>query len=183
MIEINLLPKELRKKEVKFKFEIPLNFLLKILIIVLLIHLSLAVTAVVRKTKLDSLNKRFSEFQEKKIAYDDLKKEIETLEKDKSNLDQLKGRRVAWSEKLNFISDSIPKGIWLKELSFSKGKFKIVGSCASKRLDETERIQIFLSRLREEFKDLELGILTRRSIKGQDVIDFILSGEQIDTSN
>lgn len=183
MIEINLLPEELRRKEVKFKFEIPLGSLLKILVIVLLIHLSLAVTAAMRKAKLDSLNKRFSEFQEKKVAYDDLKKEIEILEKNKSNLDQLKGKRIIWSEKLNFISDSIPKGIWLKELSFSKGKFKIIGSCVSKRSDETERIQILLSRLRKEFKDLELGVLTRRSIKGQDIIDFIFLGEQIDTSD
>lgn len=178
MIEINLLPKELRKKEVRF--EIPLDSLLKILVIVLLIHLSLTVTTAVRKAKLDSLNKNFFEFQEKKIAYDDLKKEIEILEKNRSNLDQLKGKRIIWSEKLNFISDTIPKGIWLKELSFSKGKFKIIGSCVSKRSDETERIQIFLSRLREEFKDLELKGLTRRSIKSQDVIDFILSSEQID---
>jgi Tfp pilus assembly protein PilN len=176
MIEINLLPEEFRKRQIKFKLEIPPRLIIGGLVTILLIHLSLAIITSVRKIQLDNLNKRFPEIEAKRRAYDNLKKEIEILEKNKSVLEQLKVETL-WSKKLNFISDNIPKGVWLRKLSFSKDKFKIEGSCVSKKFDETERIRNFLNKLRSEFGNLELGALTRRSIKGQDVVDFVFSGE------
>lgn len=177
MIEINLLPEEFRRREIKFKLEIPKNLILKVLGGIVSIHLILGIITFIRKLQLDNLNKRFPKIEAEKRTYDSLKKEMEILEKNISFFNQLETKKILWSKKLNFISDHIPKGVWLRELSLSKDKFKIEGSCVSRRFDEIEKIRNFLNKLREEFRDLESGAFTRRSIRGQDVVDFVFSGE------
>jgi len=185
MIEINLLPEELRKKrrEIKVISEISKAIILRIIVIVFFIHLGLGLLTLIRLINLHRLNRIWSEFGGKREEFDNLRKEMETLEKIKLDLNKLAGIKILWSKKLNIISDKIPKGIWLREIFCSKDKFKIEASCVSKKLDKTERIRNFLENLRKDsdfskdFRSLELESVTRKSIKGQEILDFTLSGE------
>ncbi|MFH0763732.1 MAG: hypothetical protein V1927_01855 [Candidatus Omnitrophota bacterium] len=136
MIEINLLPEELKKKnEPKFKkfdlsglnidnFNIKKMPLVKIGIIAVtalaVFHLALFLVGTTCKDSLASLAKKKDALLPKKNEADSLRNELARINKKVTAIDGLMVKRFSWAKKLNSISDALTSGIWLAELSYDE---------------------------------------------------------------
>lgn len=136
MIEINLLPEELKKKnEPKFKkfdlsglsidnFNIKNIPLVKIGIIAATVltafHLTLFLVGTTSKSSLASLTKKRDVLLPEKNKADSLKDELTRINKKVTAIDGLMVKRFSWARKLNSLSDALTPGIWLTELSYDE---------------------------------------------------------------
>ena len=201
MIEINLLPEELRKKE-KIKLDLPEVLVFKILSVILIVVISAQI-----------LLSTFAVYQ--KIEFMRTKKAAETLISEDHEIAARKAQTLAmsnhlkeiramterkflWAVLLNALSDSMTKGVWLRSLSVatlvadepvSKKKEKIQkrrilnleGSVIGSG-QETAIIGKFIQQLKESprfgewFEDIKLSTINQKKIKDFDVYDFVLIG-------
>lgn len=132
MIEINLLPEEMRKKEPKFKaididmskFNVRELPLVKIAIasgaaLVVIYLILLAIGAYVQ-AELTTLNKRHEGLIPQKREADSLKVEVDTINRKMAAIDELMVKRFVWAKKLDDLGDAITPGVWLTELSYNE---------------------------------------------------------------
>lgn len=193
MIEIDLFPAELREKK-KLKLNLKPLFKTKLVYIILgsivLFHLLLQIIAMVNTRRIGALKRNCQELSSQKAEMGRLKAELVELNSKIPLIEQLIINRVAWSKKLNIISDLLVDGIWLEEISLGGDKTKadqqaleylvIRGSAASKAKDETALIGRFMQNLKDDpnfcddFIDIELGPIKKRQIARTEVMDFVL---------
>jgi Tfp pilus assembly protein PilN len=188
MIEINLLPPELRKKEPKFKIAIPKETLYlfsgAIIFFLVLIHIILMVSLSIRKAKYANLKKQWQKILPEKKKIDILKQEHKNISNKIKSINRLtKKGRINWAKKLNIISDILPDGVWLRRIDFSEGELIIEGSSVSLKGEEVMLVNKFTSALKNnndfysDFKDLDIDSIKRRQIKNIEVADFILTAK------
>ena len=185
MIELNLLPDEIKRKRRKTKITIPVELIFGIggLFVCLLIifHIMLAGTLFAKKMRYSQLSKAWDKIQPDKIRIDKLKEETSLLENRIKYVEQLTANRINWSEKLNRISDLIPRGVWLSSLVFDDPTLKLEGSAVSKQKEEMILVGQFTSGLKKDpkisadFKDIEVRSIQRRKIKTLEVVDFVMT--------
>ncbi len=195
MIEINLLPLELREKKKIITLSAFEGILkTKIIFIVfgclIFVHLFLISLTVINTKRFNSLKKTWEGLSSKSEKIDQLKRTSSDINEKISLIEQLISNRVFWSEKLNRISNLMVSGIWLNELTLQKQKAKteggfpesliIRGSAASRTKDEPALIGRFMQNLKDDpsfsadFIEIELGPIKKRLIKQTEVMDFIL---------
>ncbi|MBI5144104.1 MAG: PilN domain-containing protein [Candidatus Omnitrophica bacterium] len=130
MIEINLLPEELKKKQERFKKidiskinvqNIQVLYLAACLFgILIIIQIILFFIGIYSKSMLTSLEARYKEIFPKVKEALSLKSQVETINKKITAIDELMVKRFSWAKKLNDLSDTITPGIWLTELSYNE---------------------------------------------------------------
>ena len=130
MIEINLLPQEMRKKEPRFKgidfgeFDIKSLPFTKIAIVIgcilLMAHVMLFVLGVYSKSKAAVLLKKYNTILPERKDAISLKAQIDLINKKMAAIDELMVKRFAWAKKLNDLSDSMTPGIWLSNLEYDE---------------------------------------------------------------
>jgi len=127
MIEIDLLPPEMRKKKLELP-EIPLMPVgVGILCVFVIGSLILGLVVHRKNSQLKILRREWEERLPLKNETDGLKAEIKRLSRKKALLKDLSKRRFLWSAKLNSLSDLVPMGIWLTELSLDEmGEMKFL---------------------------------------------------------
>ena len=186
MIEINLLPKELRvvTKKIDLKTVQPVYFLYAIaaiLCILILGHIYLAGAGIVSGIKLRSLNARLNSFDSLRDELDSFKKERDMYASDAKAMQQLLKQRIEWAEKLNAISRNLPMGVWLNDVSFSQKDFTMKCSAVSLQKEEFTLINKFIDNLKKDgaffkiFGDLKLGSTQKRTIGTYEVVDFTVN--------
>jgi Tfp pilus assembly protein PilN len=181
MIEINLLPDELKLKTRRSSFEMDYLFYLipLVLLLLVLIHLSLGVVQVSKIAKISGLNRRM-------LVLEPERKKIQGMiafeqEPSRKVIEELSSKSVRWSGKLNGLSLHLPQGVWFNEISASKKELIIKGSVYSAEKREMDTINKFMSRLREDkdfmkkFGNMELGQLQTKTYGSYDVIDFVIT--------
>ncbi|MBI4431897.1 MAG: PilN domain-containing protein [Candidatus Omnitrophica bacterium] len=184
MIEINLLPEELRKKEARFVF--PAIASKKVLIRGLLVFFGVqlllflwvfaARLELVRvKAQTNALNRSLGEITR-------LKTDIAVTEGRLKDFRKVTARPFYWTTVLNAISDSVTKGIWLKSLALEAGAqntriLKLQGSVIGPG-QETAYVGKFIKELKDNpalaplFVSVELSTMSQRKISNYDVYDF-----------
>lgn len=186
-LEINLLPKELRKKRRAFRPKLSVDSLRKILGLAIaglvFIHLFIPLVTFSKKFSLGRAKKAFLNIQPQKEELDEIKNQL----KDFGNLDelfkQMKGRRPNAAQQLNIISDYLPQGVWLSGLSVSKNIWEIKGICIFGIESEMAQIGKFLqalksdARIAKDFASLELVSVERRKLGSTELADFILGSK------
>lgn len=189
MIEINLLPQDLRRKKGIDFSRIPKKKLIfAVFGSIVLLHLLFVFLTAINQKRLKSLNKTWLELSFKREKLQQLKQEWKELNTKVPLIEQLIRNRILWAEKLNRLSEALVSGVWLSELSLKtdeKDKFikylLIKGSCASRKKDEPALIGRFMQNLKEDplfsadFAEIELGPIKKRLIKQTEVMDFILT--------
>jgi len=180
MIEINLLPAELRVKEKTAKFEIRnLLYLLPVILAFLLLsHLYLLITNLALGRTLTTLNNKLAVLEPKK-------KELEkiAMTADDLTVRQFVKETISWSEKLNILSARVPSGIWFNEFVLTDKDFSLKCSVFSLEKQEITLINKFINGLKEEkkfiddFKTFELGPAQRETIGSYDILKFTLNGK------
>jgi hypothetical protein len=197
MIEINLLPEELRIKakvkapaqQVTVKsnagFNQDLLFIYAIpalLGVFVLAHLYFAVLAISKNGKLASLNRQWIALEPQKKASDEFNKEFSASSQDAGMTAALVNQRVLWAQKLNKLSLHLPPGVWFTDITINSKDVIIRGSVISLVKEEVSLINKLLDNLKDDivftkdFSGFELSSVDKRAVGGYDIADFILTG-------
>ena len=193
MIQINLLPENLRKTSkkdflTKGLFRIPSEIIigvgggLIVLLIVLDLLLGTAIAFKAAKGQFYIQRKKMllPEGKTEQIIANELR---EARMKIEGIQEILKGPTLVWSQQLNGFSDLMAKGVWLRKLNFEGKNFLIDGSSVSKTHNEMERLQEFLSNLKKDplfikfFQDPKLQDEQHRQINALDIVDFSINAQ------
>jgi Tfp pilus assembly protein PilN len=92
-------------------------------------------------------------------------------------------QQIRWARLLNEISDSIPKGVWLREILFEKGTIAIYGSSVSKMQTEMVEAGNFVAALKEKasikegFSGVNIDSIQSRENSPVAVADFTLKAK------
>lgn len=192
MIEINLLPQELKvklEKAGKISWEPKYLLYLIPLVFAVLIsaHVYLACVSIAKNIHLSVLNSKWSRLNPQRELLNNLKKEYETTLTSSNLMKELDRRRLNCSERLNRLSLDVPSGIWFNEISLSQKEFVLKASVVSLEKEEMSLIKRFMDTLKtdtrflEGFSSLELGLLQKKSIGGYDIVDFTLTATKLKT--
>lgn len=183
MIEINLLPQELKIKGKKFALEPRYFFYLVPIIFCLLvfIHLYLAGVCLIKNHQFNRLNNQWQKFSSQRETLEKLKKEYGILSADARFIQQLTAQRIYWSQKLNKLSLKLPAGIWFNEITVTPRNFVLKGSVVSLQKMELALINKFMDELKKDtdffknFSNLQLGTIDTQVIADYTVVNFILT--------
>ncbi|MCQ9208017.1 MAG: PilN domain-containing protein [Omnitrophica bacterium] len=197
MVQINLLPvsaKKKRKVKVELKVKLgPVIFILAALFaVIIMTWVSLGVSLVAKQKQVASLDEQLESSKSDLERLVNLREDKEKLTRKLEFMEKQLKREVLWAKNLNRLSNLIPSGIWLKnitlhserqERSHKYTKLNINGSAVSLRGEEMiDLIGKFMSALKkdevffEQFSKIELISSQRRKGKGGkvDVMDFKL---------
>ncbi|MBU1905411.1 MAG: hypothetical protein KJ923_00220 [Candidatus Omnitrophica bacterium] len=190
MIEINLLPEELQKKLAKSRkaqYKINTRYLLFIipfmLGILICVHLYVGVLAIATKTRLIQLDRKWKAFSADRKTLESFNVEHSLMSEDAWITEQLIGKRIIWSEKLNKLSLHLPIGIWFTGISATDSDLALYGSVVSLEQDEVSSIKQFIDSLKSDstffndFDNLEVNSVKSRKIGGYEIADFYLLGK------
>lgn len=187
MIEINLLPEGLKAKtaNVQEKQRQLLYLASAIIIGVLLFSYLLLLLMYFKKSSvLKGLNKKWVALAQKRNSIEEFKRKYQVS----SVSEVLKKEKVSegpscCSKNLARISINLAKGLWLSELDFKEEILFLRGSALSLEKEEVSLIHKFISNLTNDkefnidFKDIELGPLSRRVLGAYDILDFTLEAK------
>ena len=191
MIEINLIPPQLRRKRkgrglLGGNFNIPKELIVGLVggffVILLLISILFQATIFIKFIQRKNLKKQWEEILPTKTRVDLVVNQLRTLQSKMKSIEDITGAKdIVWSAKLNDISDSLPPGVWLKSVIGNEQKLVLEGSSVSKGKDEMINVHDFASNLKNQknfsvyLSDLEVGSIQRRTIKNVEVADFSIS--------
>ena len=179
MIEINLLPDDLKKQRVIVPKE--LFILIGIILISLLILLTVSVNKSCNATavKADNIETRWQEILVLKNEYGGYKKQLKSLEERSLVVNYLMADRIYYSQKLNELSDLLVDGIWLNKVDLNNEILTIEGKVYSKEGKEEAIVGNFMNNIKyhesffKDYSDVELKIIKRR-VQDVEHISFIL---------
>jgi len=196
MIEINLLPEDLRVKtktknlqhptiakpatfnrEQLFVYAIPI--LLGVLVCA---HIYFAVISIAKNGQLVALNRKWVELAPQKKVLDEFNNEYSSASQDVSLVQLLTGKRIVWAPKLNELSLNLPSGVWFNEITINEKDIVIHGSVISLAKEEVNLLNKLLENLKEDnefskdFVSFELSNVQKKNVGGFDIADFILTG-------
>ncbi len=178
MLEINLLPEELQKKNKATGIETEyFLFIGKWLIaIFVVIHIILGGVWLFKTMQLKILNYNWLKLEPERKKLAELKGSAGS-----SAQARLASQRISWSEKLNKLSEHLPSGIWFNSFSLSAKELSLMCSVISLSKEEMLLINQFLSNLKkdalfsDDFTNVELGKMTRKMYGSYEILDFVLT--------
>lgn len=188
MIEINLLPEEIKAKLIKSgaaarKFLYALIAISLVVIVILGLNICFFVMGLGSGFKVKSLEKEWVKISPQKNNIENLKSKGEGLSEEARVLQDLFIQRISWSKELNSLSLNLAPGIWFKEVSLGNKDLIIHGCAVSPQKEELRQINQFIGNLKKDaefiknLKSLELSSVTRDKIGNTEVMDFILTGK------
>lgn len=187
MIEINLLPQELKvkpKKDAAIGIE-PAQFLYIIPIVfsvLICVHLYLGLIGIVKSQQLRALNNKWNVLSPERKLLEDFRMAYDAVSQDAKTVQQLTAQEINWSQKLNYLSLNLPYGIWFNEITLTQKDLILKGSVISLKKEEMSLINKFIESLKndtgffKDFKNLELSSVQRTQVSGYDVVTFALVG-------
>lgn len=197
MIEINLLPEELKarvrskpKKEAGVSGAGPIAFEPRylfylipfILAILVCAHVYLGLVYLVKTGELRQLNGKWQSLEPQRKELEAFNAEYAVISEDAKALQQILQSRINWAQKLNQLSLGIPSGVWYSEISITPNDFTLHGSVVALQKEELTLVNKLISNLKnntnffKDFSNLELNSAQKKTIGGYDIFDFILQG-------
>lgn len=191
MIDINLLPPEKRRKR-KTKFLGGLNIPQEVVIgsaggllfLLIFVHIGLTFINFSKHGIHKSLTNQMAEIKPAKEDVDAVIMQMRSLQNSVKAINEVvKGNRIIWAQKLNTLSDEIPRGTWIRKVALSEGGLFIEGSAISREQKEMISVHTFASNLKakerfvNDFLELDLGSIQRRKINTVEVADFLITAK------
>lgn len=190
MIDINLVPESLRKRRRNELlsggvFNIPREVLVGIgggiLALMLFVDVSFFVVKVIKFFEYQHVKARWQSIQPDKSVMDTIKQNLQEVQKEvKSIKDITEGQSSSWSQKLNTLSDSLPKGVWLRKITLTDKQLFIEGSTVSQGQSEIINVGNFVSNMKKDadfmkdFESIEVDYIQSRKSEGLQVSDFTI---------
>ena len=189
MININLIPPHLKKKEKnKFlgKVNIPLEVIIGcgggLLVLLGVVHVLLLFVNIGKLAQHKTFQNQWETMRPGKENVDSVVNEMRVFQGKYKAIEDITGKSdLLWARKLNTLSDSLPRGVWLKKIVLDEKMLFIEGSAISKETTEIMSIHRLTSNLKrdddflEHFVDLEMGSMQRRKIKNVEIADFVIT--------
>ena len=130
MIEINLLPEEIKKKKRSpSRIDVSatgmpglpiVSIAVRAAGVILIIQLILFVIGFMSGATFKSLSLEYKDILPKKQETEKLKIQVDRMNAKVGAIDELMVKRFSWEKKLNTLSDSMIPGIWLMELDYDE---------------------------------------------------------------
>jgi len=197
MIDVNLAPPNLRRRQ-KHRI-LPKGFYMPpevvigcgggFLVLLVVVHIYIILKHISINQKYSQIEKKWEQILPAKKQADKVISQIRQLHAKEKDVEELIGvDRILWARKLNIISDSLPRGVWLRRVAFEDGRtFVIEGSAISRQQNEMAAIHEFTHNLRQgklflkHFQEMDIGSMTRRQVKDRELVDFsIVAGLKIE---
>ena len=190
MIDINLVPPELRKKKKKSLIpggvKIPLEMVIGmgggVIIILVLVSIVFFMMNMQRSSVLRGMQKKWAAMQPEKQKTDGVLTILRKLQTDVKSMEGLtSAKSLTWAKKLNILSDHMPRGVWLKKIALNEDSLLIEGSAIARQQSEMIGVHTFASELRqntdflEGLKDIEVSSIQTRSVQKIEVADFLIT--------
>jgi len=186
MIEVNLLPKELRKPARKVNIELPdvkfVPIAIGLVALIIFIQLALSFTVNAKRRRVVELEKKWSDLRPKKEEVLVIDRQVNALGDRLNSISDIKKTSVSWARKLNALSDSLIPGMWLTSLTVEDDSgrryLSIRGNISSFWKDETAMIGKFMKTLKEnrsfakDFEEIKLDTIQQKTVKDSEVMDF-----------
>ena len=182
MININLLPKNLKKSERKINLPYK-SYCILLGTVLIFLNVSLFAVAASQKVRQVILKKGTGRVSPESKEATAARKEINGLEAQEASFTKVLSRRTSMTELLSGLNAAVPKGLWMERFSFTNDSLMIQGSVVSLNQNEMTIIGKFLEGLKTNkvfsdlFAKIELKSVQRRMIKTYDVVDYVLVGE------
>lgn len=186
MLEINLLPEELKVKnqraEKESKYFVYLIIILPLFAIAILVNICLFSVGALKAYQLSALNRKWDSLEPQRKTLQEFSKEYEGDFSAGGTIKQAINRRMNWAEKLNKLSLDLPVGIWFNEIIVSQKDFVLKGSVISLQKEELNLINKLIDNLKKDegffygLNTLELTSIKKKALAGYDIVDFILTG-------
>ena len=197
MIDINLVPQDLRRKKhsqllgsMKIPLEIVIGSFGGFLMLLIFVHVGVLLLNFYRLNQHGNLKREWDVISPARGNVDKVIKEMRELQVKHKALEKITmEHRILWAQKLNILSDSMERAVWLTRLRLKDGVFFIEGSAISKQDEEMINVHSFTSALKneksflEKFDDLELGSIQRRYISKTEVADFLITAKITEEDN
>jgi len=178
MLEINLLPEDLQKKNKSTGIETEYFLYIGqwLLTIFLVIHIVLGGIWIFKTLQLKVLNYQWVKLEPQRKILASLKGSSDT-----SAEARMTGQRVSWAQKLSNLSEYLPSGIWFTNFALSTQELILKCSVISLNKEEMLLINQFISELKndnvfyKDFSKIELGAMSKKMYGSYEVLDFILT--------
>lgn len=190
MIDINLVPSHLRKRRKSRYFlgkvNIPLEVIIGcgggLLVLLGMVHVLLLFVNVRKLAQHKNFQKQWEAMRPEKENVDAVINEMRALHGRYTAIqDIVEKEGVSWAQKLNILSDSLPRGVWLKKIALNGNMMSIEGSAISRETSEIIGVHRLISNLKgnkdflKAFTDFELGSIQMRRIKNVEIADFVIT--------
>ena len=190
MIGINLVPVHLRKKEIRgawssVAIDIPKEILFGVggifIALLALIHGLLIGLWLMQFTRHAVDQAIWQKMSPDKNNIDSINKELKGLKNKISTIDNVTFKKaISWAQKLNILSDAMPKGVWIKKIAWNNTVLTVEGSAVANLHEEIAIVGNFVSNLKKEesfvkdFSSLELTSVTHSKKGVTETADFII---------
>lgn len=191
MIDINLVPENLRKKRKKGGATREISALPKdtlfgvgggFLLLLLIINVLFQAGIYVKNAQLKRYKKQWNEILPEKTNVDKILEALQNVRGKVSSIEESIGTdRILWSQKFNEVSDNTVKGVWLNKIELAENILIMHGSAVSKDNTEILSAHKFLSNLKNDenfkrhFSDIEIGVHKTSKLYSVSIADFTIS--------
>ena len=198
MIEINLLPEELKGRlkaktkkyalssstgPVKFEAKYIIYLIPLILGMLICTHVYLGLTFFAKKGNLSQMANKWQGLEPQRKELEVFNAEYSAISEDAKAIQHISRSRVNWAQKINQLSLGLPSGVWYTEISVTPKDFILQGAVVALQKEELTLVNKLISNLKndpiffKDFSNLELTSVQKKTIGGYDIFDFILQGE------
>ena len=187
MIEINLLPEELNKKQ-GFQAQTVMSLLKQSFAVALascvLFFLVFQGLIIFNLCRLKLSESKWRSLQAQKKRVDDVKNAVLGYRALQNGILLVSAENSEIARRLYTISAFMPRDIWLEELFLGGSALRIKGSCVLLSAGEAAQINKLLELLKENIQinkglnKLQLGAITKRKLGAIEVADFTISSKK-----
>ena len=193
MIEINLVSDNLRKKENRGtgflkSIDLPKEviFGLGSLFVVLLVFIHLLLLGIYgfKLSKQFVYKATWQKMLPDKNNIDSIGQEVKDMRNKMATIADITSKKsTLWSQKLNVLSDVMPKGVWIRRIAWDNVALTVEGSAYSKFHDEITTVGNYVSNIKKDdnftkdFSSIELNSVTRSKKGPTEVVDFKITAK------
>jgi len=195
MIEINLLPEELKNKVIKppkpeaaslnvagLEFKHLLLLIPVIFGLLIFVQLIVFVLTLCFSGQLAVLNSKWNRLMPQRKSVEEFNNKYTLASEDASAAKELALKRFIWSEKLNKLSLGLPSGVWFTSLTINAKQLTLKGAVVSLNKEDLSLIHRLIDNLKsdvsfyKDFNNLELISAEKKQVGGYDITEFTLNG-------
>ena len=194
MIDINLVPEHLRRRRkakslgggqnVALPREMLVGMLIGMAIFFAAVHVLLQIFIGIKVIQLKGFKKQLETVSYDKARTDLVMKDLKELREKIQTIDKIAGSsKILWSQRLEQISEHLPRGVWLTRVSLDDAVLLIHGSSVSKTKTEMINVHTFIADLKKDtefaqyFNNIELNLIKSRKINETQIADFIIKAD------
>lgn len=185
MITISLIPEAYRKPTASSIQQFPRSPLAMLVVGVLVgIWLLLIAIRGVRQAQVTRLTARLQQLKPQQTAIAELRASMNTLRDQHAVFQHLDHDRSHWASYLNVLSDVLPDGVWLTDVSFDQHKKLVIqGSALARGGDEMASLSRFVQDLKADpgfsgvLKEIQIESIKNVQEGEVELMQFTLTGD------